>query len=333
MKKIAVLGAGGWAIALSTVLLNNGHHVTMWSALDFELDEIKNLHERSSVLPDVKISPELNLSYSLDFVKDCEVVILATASKFIRATAQKIKSLVSQNTIVVSVAKGLEPESNKRLSVVIGEELDCKVVVLSGPSHAEEVARLVPTAIVAASNDASAAKTVQDIFFNSSMRVYISDDTVGVELGGAIKNIIAVAIGMLDGIKIGDNAKAAVMTRGITEMARLGEAFGAKAQTFAGLSGVGDLIVTCTSMHSRNRRAGILIGQGNSADEAVKEIGMTVEGISAAKVVYELAVSANVEMPIVTAIYSILYENKPLEEVITSLMMRDKKAECEGTWF
>ncbi len=333
MKKIAVLGAGGWAIALASVLLDNGHEVTMWSAVENELKEIETYYERKSVLPDVKISQSLKLSYSIDFVCNCDIIILATASKFVRETAIKLKGKVNDNTIIVSVAKGLEPNTNKRLSAVISEELPCKVVVFSGPSHAEEVARQVPTAIVAASKDTNAAKTVQDIFSNSSMRVYISDDVAGVELGGAIKNIIAVAIGILDGTNIGDNAKAAVMTRGITEMARLGEAFGARSQTFAGLSGVGDLIVTCTSMHSRNRRAGILIGQGCTAEEAIAEIGMTVEGIAAAKVVYELALQADIDMPIVTAIYNVLYKNKPLNEVITSLMLRDKKAECEGTWF
>lgn len=333
MEKIAVLGAGGWAIALAKVLLDNGHDVTMWSAISTELDEIKEYGERKSVLPNVTVPQNLKLSYSLDFTENCRIIILATASKFIRQTAVKLKAFTNKDTIIVSVAKGLEPETNKRLSTVICEELNSKVVVFSGPSHAEEVARQVPTAIVAASNDINAAKTVQDIFSNSSMRVYISDDTVGVELGGAIKNIIAVAIGMLDGVNMGDNTKAAVMTRGITEMARLGEAFGAKPQTFAGLSGVGDLIVTCTSMHSRNRRAGILIGQGNTADEAIAKIGMTVEGISAAKVVYELAKQTNIDMPIVTAIYNVLYKNKPLREEMTSLMLRDKKAECEGTWF
>ncbi len=332
--KVAMLGAGGWAIALSMVLLKNGHEVTMWSIAESELQEIQENRQRPRVLPEVAIPETLAVSRFLNFVSECDMVVLATASNGVHPTAARVADCVRRDAVIVSVAKGLEPGTNLRLSQAIEQELPHNpIVVLSGPSHAEEVARGYATTLVSASKDDAAARLVQDAFMNREMRVYLSNDVVGVELGGASKNVIAVAAGIIDGLGLGDNTKAALMTRGITEMARLGEALGGSAQTFAGLTGIGDLIVTCTSMHSRNRRAGILIGQGTPPGEAVQKIGMTVEGISAAKAIRELAQSAGVEMPIVDAIYGVLYENAPIRESIYGLMQRQKKYENEDTWF
>lgn len=333
-SKAVVLGAGGWGLALAKVLCENGHNVTVWSKIEAELEEIKTYRMRPSVLDGVHIPEEISLSSDLSVCADAEFIVIATAARFVRSTCESIRGIANENAIIVSVAKGLDTETNMTLSATVAECLPHNpVAILSGPSHAEEVGRSVPTALVAASKDKETAQRVADVFKSPAVRVYLSSDVVGVELGGVIKNVIAIAAGIIDGMGYGDNSKAAVMTRAIVEMARLGEKLGGKAQTFAGLTGMGDLIVTCTSMHSRNRRCGILIGKGVKTEDAVKEIGMTVEGAASAKTVYALAKQNGVEMPIVEAVYKVLYEDLPAQQVMFDLMHREVKAENEDVWF
>ena len=331
--KITVLGSGGWGTALALVLLENGHEVTLWSYTEAESAVLRQTRE-NPMLKGVSLPESLGLTTDMSVVKDCEVVVLATPSFAVRSTAAKLKELVKPGTVLVTVSKGIENDTSLRLSQVVEEETAglCPVVVLSGPSHAEEVGRHVPTAVVTASRNKEAAEMVQDLFMNERFRVYASDDVVGVELGAALKNVIALCAGVCDGMGCGDNTKAALMTRGLTEMARLGVALGGRKETFAGLTGVGDLIVTCTSMHSRNRRCGILIGQGAAPAEAVREIGMVVEGYYAAANAKNLADKLGVEMPIAQAAYQVLYENKDPRAVIAELMTRKKKHESEESW-
>ena len=286
------------------------------------------------MLKGVPLPKELHLTSDLSCVKGCEVVVLATPSFAVRGTARNLAPLLDPGTIVVSVSKGIEKETSMTLTDAIGEELGPRfpVVALCGPSHAEEVGRRVPTAVVSASRDQEAAEKVQDLFMNGRFRVYTSPDIVGVELGAALKNIIALCAGVCDGMGFGDNTKAALMTRGLTEIARLGVAMGGRKETFAGLTGVGDLIVTCTSMHSRNRRCGILIGQGVPVEEAIKQIGAVVEGYYATANGKALADKMGVEMPITEAAYSVLYEGKDPRQVLTELMTRAKKHEIEDSW-
>lgn len=330
---ISVLGSGGWGTALALLLLKNGHTVTLWS---YQEEESANLREKreNPVLPGVALPGELGLTADLSCVKGCAVVVLATPSFAVRSTARQVKPLLDPGAVVVSVSKGVEKDTSLTLTEAIGQELGGAhpIVALSGPSHAEEVGRGVPTAVVAASQDKAAAMLVQDVFMSPCFRVYTSDDVVGVELGAALKNVIALCAGVCDGLGLGDNTKAMLMTRGLTEIARLGEAMGGRKETFAGLAGVGDLIVTCTSMHSRNRRCGILIGKGTPAEQAVKEIGMVVEGYYAAATAKTLADKLGVEMPITTAAYQVLYEGKDPKTVVTELMTRDKKHESEESW-
>lgn len=333
-SKGVVLGAGGWGLALAKVLYENGHKVTVWSAVETELDEIRTLRMRPSVLDGVHIPEEIEVSSDISVCRDADFIVLATAARFVRPTAESLKNIINEKAAIISVAKGLDPDTNDTLSATISECLPSNpVAVLSGPSHAEEVARKIPTALVAASSDKETAQKVASLFKSPFMRVYLSSDVIGVELGGVIKNVIAIAAGIIDGMGYGDNSKAAVMTRAIVEMARLGEKMGGKAQTFAGLTGMGDLIVTCTSMHSRNRRCGILIGKGANTEAAVKEIGMTVEGAASAKTVYALAKRHGVEMPIVESVYRVLYEDLPAQQVMFDLMHREIKAENEDAWF
>lgn len=275
----------------------------------------------------------MELTSDLHCVKGCGAVVLATPSFAVRSTARQVKELLEENAVVISVSKGIEKDTSLTLTDAIAEELpNHAVAALSGPSHAEEVGRRVPTAVVAAAKDQSVARLVQDLFMNERFRVYTTDDMVGVELGAALKNVIALCAGVSDGLGLGDNTKAMLMTRGLSEIARLGEALGGRKETFAGLAGIGDLIVTCTSMHSRNRRCGILIGQGVPPQEAVKEIGMVVEGYYAAATAKTLADKAGVEMPIASAAYAVLYENKDPKTVVTELMTRERKSEDEESW-
>ncbi len=331
--KITVLGSGGWGTALALLLLENGNDVTLWSYSAQEVAVIEQTGE-NPLLKGVPIPGALKLTCDMQAARDCEVVVLATPSFAVRSTAHQLASVVRDGTILVSVSKGIEKDTSLRLSQVIESEIGerCPVVVLSGPSHAEEVGRHVPTTVVAAGNSRSASEQVQDLFMNERFRVYASPDVVGVELGAALKNVIALCAGCCDGMGYGDNTKAALMTRGLSEIARLGVALGAHSETFAGLAGVGDLIVTCTSMHSRNRRCGILIGQGMPVEQAVKEIGAVVEGYYATATAKALAEKTGVEMPITEAAYAVLYQGKDVREAIHELMTRSKKHEIEQNW-
>ncbi len=330
---ITVLGSGGWGTALALVLLENGHQVRLWSYLEEESATLRARRE-NPVLPGVTLPEELELTADINCVKDCGVVVLATPSFAVRTTARQVKPLLEPGAVIVSVSKGVEKDTSLTLTEVIAREVgeSHPIVALSGPSHAEEVGRGVPTAVVAASRDQTAAELVQDIFMSGRFRVYTTDDVVGVELGAALKNVIALCAGVCDGVGCGDNTKAALMTRGLTEIARLGEALGGRKETFAGLAGLGDLIVTCTSMHSRNRRCGIAIGKGTPPEQAVKEMGMVVEGYYAAANAKALADKTGVEMPITQAACQVLYEGRDPKEAITELMNRDRKHESEESW-
>ena len=297
--KITVLGSGGWGTALALLLLDNGNDVTLWSFMEEECRVLREKRE-NPMLKGVPLPEALHLTSSMDALAESGLVVMAVPSFAVRETARNIAPLLRRDAVVVSVAKGIEKDTALCLSQVIEQELQGKgaVAVLSGPSHAEEVGRHIPTGCVAASRDMSAAKVVQDVFMRSRFRVYTNSDVMGVELGAALKNVLALCCGVSDGMGLGDNAKALLMTRGMTETARLGVALGGRKETFAGLSGIGDLIVTCTSMHSRNRRCGILVGQGKSPREAMEEVGAVVEGYYAAFSAHQLAEKAGVEMPI-----------------------------------
>ena len=331
--KIAVMGSGGWGTALALVLLENGHDVTLWSYAEEESRVLRETRE-NPMLKGVPLPETLALTSDMACAKGCKVVILATPSFAIRTTARALSPLLDEGAVLVCVSKGIEKDTSLTLTDAIEEEAGAShpIVALCGPSHAEEVGRGVPTTVVSASRDREAAELVQDLFMNRRFRVYASDDVVGVELGAALKNVIALCAGISDGMGFGDNTKAALMTRGLTEIARLGVALGGRQETFAGLSGVGDLIVTCTSMHSRNRRAGILIGQGMDPQQAVKEIGMVVEGYYAAATARALAQKVGVEMPITEAAYQVLYNGKDPKVAIIELMTRAKKHELEDSW-
>ena len=331
--KITVLGSGAWGTALSLVLLENGHQVTLWSYTREESQTLRDNHE-NPMLKGVPLPESLALTDDMSCVKGCGLVVLATPSFAVRTTAAKLKDLVDPGTILVSVSKGIEKDTSLRLSQVIEEEIGdkCPVVVLSGPSHAEEVGRRIPTGVVAAASDQGAAELVQDLFMNPRFRVYTSDDKIGTEICAALKNVIALCAGCCDGMGCGDNTKALLMTRGLAEMARLGVALGGRKETFTGLAGVGDLIVTCTSMHSRNRRCGILIGQGKGIQEAIQEVGAVVEGYYAAASARVLAQKTGVDMPIAQAAYEVLYEGRDVHGVVADLMTRSKRSELEESW-
>lgn len=331
--KITVMGSGAWGTALALVLVDNGHDVTLWTykAQQAEQMRAERINPR---LEGVELPPALKISDDLSSIPESEMIVMGTPSFAVRETARMIAPLIGRDAIIVTVSKGVERDTALSMSRVIEQELGGKgrVVALSGPSHAEEVARRIPTGCVAASEDLEAALATQDAFMNASFRVYTNSDIIGVELGAALKNILALSCGINDGLGLGDNSKALLMTRGMTEMARLGAAMGGKKETFAGLSGMGDLIVTCTSMHSRNRRFGILIGQGVSVEDAMKEVGATVEGYYAAFSARQLAQKMGVEMPICECAYRILYENRPVGSVVEYLMNRDKRREEEESW-
>jgi len=331
--KITVLGSGAWGTALAMLLLENGNDVTLWSFLEEESRVLRETHE-NPFLKGVKLPDEMKFTTDMAAVKGCGLVVVATPSFAVRSTAAKLRELADPGTILVSVSKGIEKDSSLRLSQVIEEEVGdkCPVVVLSGPSHAEEVGRGIPTGVVAAADDLAVAEQVQDLFMNQRFRVYTSDDKVGTEICAALKNVVALCAGVCDGMGCGDNTKALLMTRGMAEMARLGVALGGRKETFTGLAGMGDLIVTCCSMHSRNRRCGILIGQGKPIQEAITEIGAVVEGYYAAANARTLAQKAGVEMPIAQAAYEVLYEGRDVHGVVTDLMTRTKRSELEESW-
>jgi glycerol-3-phosphate dehydrogenase (NAD(P)+) len=326
--KAAVVGSGAWGTALAIRLCKNGHDVTMWT---FEKDLIPQMeNERLNIrLPGATLPEGLKISSDYACVKGCKLVVMASPSFPIRSVCRGVAPYLDEDAVLVSVTKGIEKGTLLRMSEVVAQETNRPVVVLTGPSHAEEVALDVPTGCLAACEDKALAELVQDAFMSEAFRIYTSPDAAGAELGAALKNVIALCAGVTDGLGCGDNTKAMLMTRGLTEMARLGISLGANKDTFAGLAGVGDLIVTCTSMHSRNRRAGILIGQGKSVDEAMKEVGAVVEGYYAAESAYELGKQQGVEMPITTAAYQVLYEGRSAAEAIRELLSRRKKAEQE----
>lgn len=331
--KVSVFGSGGWGTALAVLLAKNEHEVTLWSYRGEQVEQLRQDRENRRNLPGVMFPVKLNLSSKLESASTAEMLVMAVPSFAVRDTAKQVRPYLKKGTIVVSVSKGIERESGKRYTEVLREVLGkgYPIVALSGPSHAEEVGLGIPTAIISASEDQIAAETVQRVFMNTSFRVYTSLDVIGVELGGALKNVIALTAGISDGLGLGDNTKAALMTRGLAEMARLCIALGGKRETLAGLAGVGDLIVTCTSQHSRNRRAGILIGQGVAPEDAVKQIGAVVEGYYATDSGKHLANQAKIEMPITEQCYQVLYCGKKPMQAVNDLMSRPGKSE-EVDW-
>ena len=326
--KAVVVGSGAWGTALAIRLCKNGHDVTMWT---FEKDLIPEMESTrcNPRLPSAVLPDNLKISGDYSCVSGCKLVVMASPSFPARAVGKGVAPYIDPDAVVVSVTKGLESGTHMRMSQVVADATGHEVVALTGPSHAEEVATDMPTALVAACENQEKAEFVQDAFMADCLRVYTSPDPVGAELGSALKNVIALCAGITDGLGCGDNTKAMLMTRGLTETARLGVSMGAQKDTFAGLTGIGDLIVTCTSMHSRNRRAGILIGQGKDAQTAMKEVGAVVEGYYAAKAAYELGQRQGIDMPITEAAYKVLYENADVAQTFAALMSRAKKAEPE----
>ncbi|WP_028830037.1 NAD(P)H-dependent glycerol-3-phosphate dehydrogenase [Proteocatella sphenisci] len=331
MDKIAILGSGSWGTALGKLLAEKGNNVFIWGRNINVINDININKENSKYLKNIKLPENLNATSNIEeALKNTSIVILAVTSQSNRETLNKIKNFIDESTIIVNVSKGLEIGTNKRTSEIVQEILpNNKFVSLSGPSHAEEVAVNMPTTIVSASKSSEAMIRVQELFIKTSVRVYTNSDVTGVELAGAFKNIIALGIGIIDGLGFGDNTKAAMMTRGLVEIVRLSVELGADVSTFFGLAGMGDLIVTCTSPHSRNRRAGILIGKGYTLDEVKTEINMVVEGINATKIAYELSKKLEIDMPIVNEMYKVIFENREIKSAIANLMNRDKKHENE----
>lgn len=326
---ITVLGSGAWGTALALVLVENGHQVTIWSYLKAQADEMKKTGINPA-LSGITLPKNLGITDDISVVRESGCVVIATPSFAVRETARRLKGLIPDNTVIISVAKGIEASTSLRMSQMIEEELpSCPVVVLTGPSHAEEVGRGIPTGVLVAADHPVHSQLAQDLFMNTRFRVYTSEDKIGSEICAALKNVMAVCSGCSDGLGYGDNTKAMLMTRGLAEMGRLGVALGAKRETFGGLAGVGDLIVTCTSMHSRNRRFGILVGEGLSIEEALEKAGGVVEGYYATATAMTLAEKYGVDMPIVRTAYAVLYENKPVLNLVNELMMRDKKGEQE----
>lgn len=328
MEKIGIIGSGTWGTAISILLHNNGHEVTIWSAIPEEIDEMAATRKHKN-LPEVTLPESLRLTKDLkEAMEGKDLLVMAVPSVFVRSTAKRMKPYLHDGQIIVDVAKGIEESTLFTMSQIIEEELPtAQVAALSGPSHAEEVSRGLPTTCVAGAHKKTVAEYIQSVFMSPVFRVYTSPDMLGIEIGAALKNVVALAAGIADGLGYGDNTKAALITRGMAEIARLGMAMGGKYQTFAGLSGIGDLIVTCASMHSRNRRAGILIGKGYSMEEAMKEVQMVVEGVYSAKAAMALAKKYEVPMPIVEQVNRVLFEGMPASEAVSELMLRDKRIE------
>ena len=331
MAKVSVIGSGSCGIALAIVLQNNNHEVTVWSIIEDEIKMLNEKREHVDKLPGVKLSEDMIFTTDLAAsVKDKDMVVLAVPSPFIRSTSKNMRPYVKEGQLIVNVSKGIEENTLMTLSEIIEEEIpQAKVAVLSGPSHAEEVGRGLPTTVVAGAKDKATAEFIQEIFMNKTFRVYTSPDMIGIELGAALKNVIALAAGMADGLGFGDNTKAALITRGIKEISRLAMAMGAKADTLSGLSGIGDLIVTCASQHSRNRKAGMLMGQGYTMQAAMDEVKMVVEGVYSAKAAMGLAKKYNVSIPIIEQVNAVLFEDYPAKDAVMNLMLRDKKTEHE----
>ncbi|MBE5865074.1 MAG: NAD(P)-dependent glycerol-3-phosphate dehydrogenase [Lachnospiraceae bacterium] len=328
MAKVSILGGGTWGIAIAVLLSNNGHEITVWSALEKEVEMLKGTHEHK-MLPGVKLADDMVFTTDdEEAVQGKDLIVMAVASSYTRSTANRFSKLIAPKQKVVNVAKGIEESTLMTLSEVIEQEIpQADVAVLSGPTHAEEVSRGLPTTIVVGARSKATAEYIQSLFMSEVFRVYTSPDVLGIELGGSLKNVVALAAGIADGLGYGDNAKAALITRGITEIARLGTVMGGKFETFCGLSGIGDLIVTCASMHSRNRRAGILIGQGKTMEEAMEEVNMVVEGVYSAKAAMALAKKYDVQLPIIEQVNAVLFEGKNADQAVQDLMLRDKKIE------
>lgn len=333
--KITLCGGGSWGTAIARLLSNKGHELNFYIRNKEVIEDIRKNKENTKYLPGAKFEIEINLTNNLDSVlEDIDVFIIAVPTSSIREVLTSIKGKISKDVIIVNLSKGIEVESLDRISEISSEILkDNPFVALSGPSHAEEVGKDIPTTLVASSENLKVAQTIQHEFSTPIFRIYTNPDLVGVEMGGALKNIIALAAGMNDGLAYGDNSKAALITRGICEMSKLGISLGANPHTFNGLSGIGDLIVTCTSMHSRNRRAGILIGEGKSMEEACNEVGQVVEGVKTVKSAYKLAKLKNIEMPITNALYKVLYEGYDPNKAVYELMTRENKDEIEQIFF
>lgn len=331
MAKISMIGAGSWAIALASLLHHQGNEITVWSAVEREITAL-NATRRLPALPDLKLPETMLFTEDLEqAMKASDMLVMAVPSIYVRQTAARLRPFCKEGQIVVNVAKGIEDASLMTLSSVIGQELPmADVAVLSGPSHAEEVSLGLPTTCVAGARSRQTAERIQEVFMSPVFRVYTSPDILGIEIGGALKNVIALAAGIADGLGYGDNTKAALITRGIYEITRLGLAMGGKASTFGGLSGIGDLIVTCASMHSRNRRAGILIGKGYSMKEAMDEVQMVVEGVYSAKAGLALAERHQVPVPIITEVNQVLFEGKSARNAVNDLMLRDRTEESAG---
>ena len=334
MEKIGIIGAGSWGTALSKVVADNGHAVTVWSIVESEIEMLKAEHEHKDKLPGVKLPESIVYTTKIEeAITGMDVCVLAVPSPFTRSTSKMMAPYVTEGQILVNVAKGVEEKTLMTLSEIIEEEIPtAEVCVLSGPSHAEEVGRGLPTTVVVGSKHRNTAEYLQGIFMNEVFRVYTSADMLGIELGGALKNVIALAAGVADGLGCGDNTKAALITRGIAEITRLGLAMGGKAETFSGLTGIGDLIVTCASMHSRNRRAGILIGQGKTMEEAMDEVKQVVEGVYSAKAASGLAKKYQIEMPIVDKVNEVLFEGLSAKQAMKELMLRERKEEISEGW-
>ena len=329
--RAAVIGSGAWGTALAIRLCGNGHDVTMWTHSPEKARWMEH-SRRCPRLPKAELPSNMTITADPACVAGCELVVMATPSFPIRDVCRQIAPYLSEETVMVSVTKGIEQGTLMRMSEVVAQETSRPVVVLTGPSHAEEVAFNIPTGLLSACTDQKLSELVQDAFMSDTLRVYTSGDPVGAEIGGAMKNVIALCAGVSDGLGCGDNTKAMLMTRGLTEMARLGVSMGAHRDTFAGLSGVGDLIVTCTSMHSRNRRAGILIGQGLGVQEAMKEVGAVVEGYYAARSAWDLCRKQGIEMPILEATYRVLYGEMTAQEALQWLLHRQRKPEEDLGW-
>lgn len=334
MEKVTVLGAGSWGTALAVVLAENGHDTLIWSHRQDQADEINTSHTNKKYLPKTTLPTNLHATSSLEqAVQHAETIVVAVPTKAIREVCTDMTAFLQGEKLFVHVSKGIEPDSLKRISELMSESLPQdkiqNVVVLSGPSHAEEVVLQHPTTVTAACEDEQAAKKVQDLFMSQYFRVYTNDDVVGVEIGGALKNVIALAAGIVDGLNYGDNAKAALITRGLAEITRLGVKMGGNPFTFSGLTGMGDLIVTCTSVHSRNWRAGNMLGKGMNLDEVLTQMGMVVEGVRTTKAAYQLAKKYEVPMPITEQLYEVLFNDKKPKEAVDNLMIRMKKPEID----
>ncbi|WP_144699357.1 NAD(P)H-dependent glycerol-3-phosphate dehydrogenase [Fictibacillus phosphorivorans] len=334
MDNVAVLGAGSWGTALAIVLADNGHNVSLWGRREDQVNEINNDHKNEKYLPGVELPENIQATTQLkECVKEADTIVLVTPTKAMREVLGQLKKELSSPVTIVHASKGIEPGTYKRISEIIEEELPLSVldsvVVLSGPSHAEEVSLRQPTTVTVSSVNMKSAEKVQDLFINQNFRVYTNPDVVGVELGGALKNIIALGAGLSDGLGYGDNAKAALITRGLAEIARLGTHMGANPLTFSGLTGIGDLIVTCTSVHSRNWRAGNMLGKGMKLEDVLENMGMVVEGVRTTQAAYELSKREEVEMPITQVLYDVLFNNKGAKQAVDDLMQRSRTHEVE----